>query len=715
VDEAAQPGGATPAENGNGAGPRGDRARHNGGWAALDAGWSQAGAALEPGFDPAAPSWRAVVNDGATRGWTDPTSRYADLLGPADPEASAAGPRPSISPPVSGVTASASASVPAPAPEAVPAAPVSAPTVPVSGPSAPVSAPTAPVSAPTAPTAPVSAPAALARPGSPTSGGPVAADGFAEASGPAGQAGWRPEHRPDPGGRSALWDERDAPAQEGSSRRAGRIGSTPGEGVPIVHPPHWEQAPAPPATTGTRRYPEAAPPGRPGTAPWGYPNAAQRGYAEPPPAGYAERPPAGYAEPPPGYAERPPAGYAEPSPGQSEPPAGYAEPASGYAVPPGFRPHRPDDDPYLGGPAHATSPPAGGSTPPVTPAAPDEQSAATLPQRIPAEPDVPAVPEPLGPEPPAEAPELARIATHLRRYDVPPQRRELPPGFDVPAILAAVRGVPGVRDASLRANTGAGHTLRLELADGADPAQVSRTVARLLQERMGLAAEPRGDAWRSEEPHPPSGHPSPPRQARPEEAGGHTRRWQPPATARGRATPPRAGGPAAYPEPVGQAEQAPRPGPLNPRGRPGPRVVIDHVQVGTVGLDANVEVRLIAGGEHAVGVAGGPATETYILRLCAVAAASAIDEMLRHADPSGQVGRCFLEHATVVPLGGCDVAVVVVLLACGEGGWVEQLAGSAVVDGDQRQAVVRATLAAVNRRLEALLAGVAAGPPVSRG
>jgi hypothetical protein len=55
----------------------------------------------------------------------------------------------------------------------------------------------------------------------------------------------------------------------------------------------------------------------------------------------------------------------------------------------------------------------------------------------------------------------------------------------------------------------------------------------------------------------------------------------------------------------------------------------------------------------------------------------------------------------VVPFGSCEVAVVVVLLMCD--GWVEQLAGSSLVAGDVRQAIVRATLAAVNRRLEALL------------
>jgi hypothetical protein len=54
-----------------------------------------------------------------------------------------------------------------------------------------------------------------------------------------------------------------------------------------------------------------------------------------------------------------------------------------------------------------------------------------------------------------------------------------------------------------------------------------------------------------------------------------------------------------------------------------------------------------------------------------------------------------------VSFGTCEVATVVVLLVCD--GWVEQLAGSALVAGDQRQAAVRATLAAVNRRLEALL------------
>ena len=130
-------------------------------------------------------------------------------------------------------------------------------------------------------------------------------------------------------------------------------------------------------------------------------------------------------------------------------------------------------------------------------------------------------------------------------------------------------------------------------------------------------------------------------------------------------------------------------------------MVLDHVQVSTFGLEATVEVRLAAGEQLATGMASGPAVDGYVLRLCAVSAAVAIDELLRASDRVTEMGRCFVEHAAVVPFGSCEVATVVVLLVCD--GWVEQLAGSALVAGDPRQAVVRATLAAVNRRLEALL------------
>ncbi|MEE3918635.1 hypothetical protein V2I01_09440 [Micromonospora sp. BRA006-A] len=87
------------------------------------------------------------------------------------------------------------------------------------------------------------------------------------------------------------------------------------------------------------------------------------------------------------------------------------------------------------------------------------------------------MPEPPAVEPSAETPELARIATHLRRDDEPAPLRERPEGFDVNAILDAVREVAGVRDAALRRTPAGAHSLRLDLADGADPAEVSRLVA----------------------------------------------------------------------------------------------------------------------------------------------------------------------------------------------------------------------------------------------
>jgi len=388
--------------------------------------------------------------------------------------------------------------------------------------------------------------------------------------------------------------------------------------------------------------------------------------------------------------------------------------------------------------APVTAEPAGGALPPVehpadlstTPIAAAALDA--LPQRVPADPDVPTVPQQLPPvEHAAETPELARIASHLRRGDVVDQPQERPEGFDVGAILAAVRGVGGVRDASLRTTDAGAHSLRLDLSEGADPAEVSRLVARLLQERMGLAAAPQNLPGvepdhglpalpgRADLPAPgrPPGLTAPPPTApggipgwvAPEPADVPRRRRQPLGPRPGQEDPPprHAGAAAATSavpclEPAGTAPESGPPRPLNPGGRPGPRVVLDHVQVSTFGVDATVEVRLTAGQRTTSGVATGPAVDGYVLRLCAVAAASSIEKLL--AGPAGAAdrGRCIVEHAAVVPMGGCEVAVVVVLLACG--GWVEQLAGSAVVSGDPRQAVVRATLAAVNRRLDALLA-----------
>jgi hypothetical protein len=315
-----------------------------------------------------------------------------------------------------------------------------------------------------------------------------------------------------------------------------------------------------------------------------------------------------------------------------------------------------------------------------------------LPQRVPAEPDVPAVPDidrTAADVHHAAGPDLARIASYLRHdEDDGPRLGGRPDGFDIPAVIEAVRGVPGVREANLTAKPDGVHTLRLELADDADPGRVSRAVARLLNERMGLAAEPNPPNALAARNAPP--RPLPPGRtlnAAPHSGSPVARRRRPVSARR-----------------PDEFETVDAPIGVDARPRRGviaaPRVVIDQVEVTTQGVDAMVEVRLSADGAPAVGVASGPAVDGYILRLAAVAAASAIDELLVDVE-TGARSRCFIEHAALCPLGSCEVAVVVLLLMCD--GWVEQLTGSAVVAGDPRQAVVRATLAAVNRRLEALL------------
>ncbi|WP_155374036.1 hypothetical protein [Catellatospora vulcania] len=429
-----------------------------------------------------------------------------------------------------------------------------------------------------------------------------------------------------------------------------------------------------------------------------------------------------------------------------------APPAAGPPGQPSFvsqpRPYLPPSpQPHIPQPAGAVSPPhqppaaqpaaAAAQLPPSQqPTVPDARRAEPepagdpggaehLPQRVPAVPDVPPAIHPVVEAEPvvAATPQLDRIASHLRRSD-DVGTDERPDGFDVDAVLRAVRGVAGVRDAALRTTATGAHHLRLDLAEGADPAAISRMVARMLQEQMGIDAAPAGPLVPKPAPAsdaapptatlpaprsgagaaPPPGltglHPDPlsdqsPREPRRRHPVSVPRRA--PGELRDRVAALRSGPVNSEPELPATASPPPLP---NDRDQ-GPRAIIEHVQTSTFGLDATVEVRLNTGDRQAVGVASGPAVDAYVLRLCAAATAVAIDDLLREGTTTGESGRCFVEQATIVPMGSCEVAVVVVLLVCG--GWVEQLAGSALVSGDPRRAVVRATLSAVNRRLAALL------------
>jgi hypothetical protein len=496
----------------------------------------------------------------------------------------------------------------------------------------------------------------------------------------------------------ALLTAQTAAEGEARHRRAhppGPDDETPAGGLPMVEPPLWREAAryasAPPSTYEPEPTTEAI--------------------------GVAPRPPDPHRQPPP-----------PPSPQQLRPPP---------PPPPSHSPARP--------PAHPRPPEP--ARPPQPARASDQ---AGLPQRVPAEPDVPVSGEPdsgtgAPPEQPGSrdrwtAPELAWIADQLRRDDVPGERPPEP--FDVDAVVAAVGEVPGVRSASVRTNPSGVHTLRLDLADDADPGQVSRMVARLLLERMGLSAAPQHvpQARTSQETAAPQSLVEPPPAAAPQvvppeppaaPAEPEVRPLEPLRTVQAPAPVPSAPPdqwslPATRPPEPGwgtadeaefgaedqfdeddptQAPEEPEPAPVSrplpTNGLGAPRVVINQVHVSTSGLEATVEVWLSAGDRQAIGVATGPAVDSYLMRLAAVAAAKAIDELLRAVVEPGGPSRCFVEHTGVVSFGNTEVAVAVVLLVCG--GWVEQLTGSALVDGDPRQAVVRATLGSVNRRLEALL------------
>jgi hypothetical protein len=234
----------------------------------------------------------------------------------------------------------------------------------------------------------------------------------------------------------------------------------------------------------------------------------------------------------------------------------------------------------------------------------------------------------------------------------------------------------------MRWNSGA-PTLRIEFSDNVDESNVTRAVVRLLREKMGLAAGPSVEEPTLDRPVPR------PRAAVVASASVPTR-------------------PAAPSSAPGSQISLTRDNPLpRPSGVDGadPRVVVDHVQVTSLGTEATVEVRLLLSRAakpvgSAVGTGQGPAVDAYLLRLAATSAAAAIDQLLTKEGQSR--GRCFIEHVTVVPFGVVEVAIVVLLLSYD--GHTEQLAGSAIVSGDPRQAVVRATLAALNRRLESLLA-----------
>lgn len=245
-------------------------------------------------------------------------------------------------------------------------------------------------------------------------------------------------------------------------------------------------------------------------------------------------------------------------------------------------------------------------------------------------------------------------------------------------LVAALLGVPGVAAAAVEATDGGPGTLRLQLAPGVDEVGVAGEVNHLLRSRFGLAVDT--DRVRVVDPG----------ADRPVAAGPHVAR-EAERDLRGE-----------------HGSQDVRREDVVPNGRPAPgapavalgaeppsgRVVIERVQLVSAGLGTSVVVVLGAGGRSYEGTAEGTATSGSLNRAVASATLRALELVV-----AGRV-RFDVEHVELAETGTDRTALVVLTMVTERA--TQRLSGASVVREDARQAVIRAVLAATNRRLTAL-------------
>ncbi len=119
------------------------------------------------------------------------------------------------------------------------------------------------------------------------------------------------------------------------------------------------------------------------------------------------------------------------------------------------------------------------------------------------------------------------------------------------------------------------------------------------------------------------------------------------------------------------------------------------MQLVSAQLGIAAEVSLTRGGESFTGSADAAATATSVHRAVAQATLRAVEACI------GPVARFELEHLQSTAL-GVDKAVVVEISMITKHA-TERLTGISAVRDDPRQAVIRATLDALNRRIETYL------------
>lgn len=212
---------------------------------------------------------------------------------------------------------------------------------------------------------------------------------------------------------------------------------------------------------------------------------------------------------------------------------------------------------------------------------------------------------------------------------------------DASDIVAAVLRLPGVGSADLESD-GEGFAVHVGLVAGADGDAVAHAVTRTLHEHLGHDAPPARVHVLDEEP----------------------------------------GGPADAPRPTVPVQASVRPS-------------IVRFDVATTALDHTVTVVLTSRTRAATGDARGVATASGLRRAAATATLRALERLLRESV------RIELEQVERTSPGEDGTVVVVLTMLSARG--TEQLTGAAVIRDDEPRAVVRATLDALNRRLEQLL------------
>ena len=146
---------------------------------------------------------------------------------------------------------------------------------------------------------------------------------------------------------------------------------------------------------------------------------------------------------------------------------------------------------------------------------------------------------------------------------------------------------------------------------------------------------------------------------------------------------------------AGDTSRAPRAGLTIPAARRPGRAQIVQLDVTTDGGGFRAAVALSCAGRTASGSARSVVTTTGTRWAAAAATLQAVEGLLpgsTHVE---------LEHVERSDAGGQPVVLVHVSLVCPAG--VQRLAGSAVVREEEGAAVVRATLDALNRRIEELV------------